>query len=135
MTVATDALFAQARGAKDRAHAPYSRFRVGAALETDTGEVFVGSNVENGSYGLTMCAERVALGAAVSAGHRRFRCIAVSTDAETPTPPCGACRQVLAEFGMDLRVLSEARGKHVEWRLRDLLPEPFLFEERTADGS
>jgi cytidine deaminase len=108
---------------------------VGAALETDSGEVFVGSNVENGSYGLTMCAERVAVGAAVSAGHRRFRRIAVSTDAETPTPPCGACRQVLAEFGMDLRVLSEARGKQVEWRLRDLLPEPFLFEERTADGS
>ena len=130
----TDALLAEARKARDRAHAPYSRFRVGAALETDTGEVFVGSNVENGSYGLTMCAERVAVGTAVSAGHRRFRRIAVSTDAAEPTPPCGACRQVLAEFGMDLRVLSEAGGKSVEWRLRDLLPEPFLYDERRGDG-
>jgi cytidine deaminase len=133
--VATDPLFEQARRAQERAHAPYSRFRVGAALETESGEVFVGSNVENGSYGLTMCAERVALGAAVSAGHRRFRRIAVSTDAASPTPPCGACRQVLAEFGLDLRVLSEARGKSVEWRLRDLLPEPFLFDERADGGS
>ena len=130
----TDALLTEARKARDRAHAPYSRFRVGAALETATGEVFVGSNVENGSYGLTMCAERVAVGTAVSAGHRRFRRIAVSTEAADPTPPCGACRQVLAEFGMDLSVLSEAGGQSVEWRLRDLLPEPFLFDERRDDS-
>jgi cytidine deaminase len=103
-------------------------------LETDTGEVFVGCNVENGSYGLTMCAERVAVGAAVSAGHRRFRRIAVSTDAHAPVPPCGACRQVLAEFTTDLGVLSEAGGRTVEWRLRDLLPEPFLFEQPEGDG-
>ena len=131
----TEALVAAARRVREQAYAPYSRFRVGAALETEGGDVFVGSNVENASYGLTMCAERVALGAAVAAGQRRFRRIAVSTEADSPTPPCGACRQVLAEFGMDLSVLSEARGQRVEWRLRELLPEPFLFRERPAAGS
>ena len=129
---ATDPLIAEARRARERAYAPYSRYRVGAALETDGGEVFVGCNVENASYGLTMCAERVAVGAAVSAGHKRFRRIAVSTEGPGPASPCGACRQVLAEFGLDLSVVCEAGGKNVEWRLRDLIPEPFLFGERTV---
>jgi cytidine deaminase len=132
--MATEDLLARARRVRERAYAPYSRFRVGAALETETGEVFVGCNVENASYGLTICAERAAVAAAVSAGHKRFRRIALSTDGALPVTPCGACRQMLAEFGMDVSVLSEAGGEKAEWRLRELLPEPFLFRERTGGG-
>jgi cytidine deaminase len=132
--MATEDLFARARLVRERAYAPYSRFHVGAALETETGEVFVGCNVENASYGLTICAERGAVAAAVAAGHKRFRRIALSTDGSLPVTPCGACRQMLAEFGMDVSVLSEAGGEKAEWRLRELLPEPFLFRERTGGG-
>jgi cytidine deaminase len=105
---------------------------VGAALESETGEVFVGCNVESGSFGLTTCAERMAVGAAVVSGQRRFVRLALSTDGEAPIPPCGGCRQVLAELGPDLTVVSEAGGQRMEWRLADLFPEPFVFRQVRA---
>lgn len=126
---ATECLLEVAWGVQRRAHAPYSGFFVGAALRVESGEVFAGCNVENGSYGLTMCAERVAVGAAVAAGHRRFEAIAIVSAGETPVSPCGACRQVLGEFGLDIVVVSEAGGKRMAWSLRDLLPAPFTFRD------
>lgn len=120
-----DALMARARAARDRAHAPYSEFHVGAALLTVDGEVFEGCNVENASYGLTICAERGAVMAAVAAGKKSFRAVFIATDGSEPVAPCGACRQVLAEFAPDLLVVSEAGGQTTEWTMDRLLPEPF----------
>lgn len=121
-----DALVAAARDAQSRAHAPFSRFKVGAALETEEGLVITGCNVENATYGLTMCAERVAIFKAVSEGHRRFRRVAVVADADKPTPPCGSCRQLLWEFGGDLAIIL-ANGREItgEHRLSQLFPLPF----------
>jgi cytidine deaminase len=121
----TDSLVEAARRVRDRAYAPYSTFRVGAALEGDDGSVHVGCNVENASYGLAMCAERVALGTAVAAGVRRFRRVAVVTDAEPPVAPCGACRQVLAEFAPDAEVIAAGPRTTLRWRMTDLLPAAF----------
>lgn len=120
-----EALLARAREVRERAHAPYSRFRVGAVLEADDGSLFVGCNVENASYGLTVCAERGAVSAAVAAGRTRFRALALSTSGERAVPPCGACRQVLAEFAPDLPIVSEAGGEVMEWTLDELFPRPF----------
>jgi cytidine deaminase len=120
-----DALLNDAAGARDRAYAPYSGFRVGAALLTVDGKVYTGSNVENASFGLTTCAERVAVFAAVHAGERGLSAVAISTDGPGPVAPCGACRQVLAEFAPDIRVVSAAAGERREWRLSELLPDPF----------
>lgn len=125
----TDALVEAARAAAARAYAPYSRFQVGAAVEADDGRVFAGCNVENASYGLAMCAERVAIGAAVTAGARRFRRVVVWTDRDPPTPPCGACRQVLAEFGLDLVVEGVGPGSHTTWRIGQLLPDAFTKDQ------
>ena len=119
-------LIRAARAARRRAHAPFSGFKVGAAIETVDGTIVTGCNIENASYGLTMCAERVAMFKALSEGHRRFRRIVVVADTAAPTPPCGACRQILWEFGGDLEViLANLRRVTGRMRLGELLPLPF----------
>jgi len=125
----TEELFRKAEEARTKAYAPYSNFTVGAALETESGAVFVGCNVENVSFGLTVCAERNALAAAVAAGHRSFRRIALSTGDSHPTPPCGACRQVLAELAPELEILSRAGDRTQFWRLDELLPARFMLKQ------
>jgi cytidine deaminase len=122
----SDALVAAARAAFDRAIADYSHFKVGAALEIVGGAVVTGCNIENASYGLTMCAERVAMFTALSEGHRDFTRIVVLADTEQPTPPCGACRQILWEFAGDIEVLlANLRGVQASHRMADLLPGAF----------
>ncbi len=118
-------LKAVAAGAQARAHAPYSGFQVGAALECRDGTVVEGANVENASYGLTICAERSALAAAVTGGRREFRRIVIHTSATGPVAPCGACRQMLCEFAPDLEILSVYEGGEAHWVLSELLPHPF----------
>ena len=119
-------LIAAARAARLKARADYSGFMVGAALEAEDGTVITGCNIENATWGLSMCAERVALFKAVSDGHTRFRRLVVVADADAPTPPCGACRQILWEYAGNVDVvladLTHERGRH---RLADLLPQPF----------
>ena len=123
---ASDPLVVAARQARRRALAPYSKFKVGAALETEDGVIVSGCNIENASYGLTMCAERVAMFAALAQGHRKFRRIAVVADTDAPTPPCGPCRQILWEFGGDLEVtLANLRRVTAQHRMAELLPLPF----------
>jgi cytidine deaminase len=119
-------LVAAARRAREHAEAAFSHFKVGAALQTGDGTVVTGCNVENATYGLTVCAERIAMFKALSEGHRVFTRIAIVADTEAPTPPCGACRQILWEFGGNLEIhlanLKEPKGVHY---LKDLLPLPF----------
>jgi cytidine deaminase len=125
-------LLAHARRVREKAYAPYSRFRVGAALEGADGSVYGGCNVENGSFGLTICAERSAVAAAVAAGQRAFSRLALSTDGPEAVAPCGACRQGLMEFAPDLVIESEAAGATARWTLSELLPAPFRFDASTA---
>jgi cytidine deaminase len=121
-----DALVETALQVRENAHAPFSKFKVGAALEDDTGRVHAGCNVENATYGLTVCAERVAVWKAISEGARKFRRIAVAADTDALTPPCGACRQILWEFCGDIEIiLANPRGKTETLHLRDLFPRPF----------
>lgn len=121
-----DPLIAAATGARENAHAPYSRFKVGAALEDREGRIHTGCNIENASYGLTLCAERVAVFKAISEGQKTFRRIAIVADTETLTPPCGACRQILWEFCGDVEiVLANPRGKTETFRLKELFPRAF----------
>jgi cytidine deaminase len=123
---AEEVLRAAALGAMHRAYAPYSRFRVGAAIRVSDGAVFTGCNVENAAYGGSICAERGAAMAAVLAGHRRFTVIVVATESDEPTPPCGQCRQFLVEFAPELAVLSiTAGGAEARWTLAELLPHAF----------
>jgi cytidine deaminase len=121
-----DQLVEAARKARERAQAKFSHFKVGAALETADGTIVTGCNIENASYGLTICAERVAVFKALSEGHLHFTRVAVVADTNEPTPPCGACRQILWEYGGNLEVilanLSEVKGRY--W-MKDLLPLPF----------
>ncbi len=123
MTV--DLLAARARASLANAYAPYSRFRVGAAVESVDGAVFSGCNVENASYGLTICAERSAVAQAVASGHRRFRRIVIVADADRAVAPCGACCQVMAEFAADTQVVSFGRTEEKRWQLTELLPHAF----------
>ena len=119
-------LIAAAKAAQRNAHAPYSKFRVGAALLTKSGKLYTGVNVENASYGLTNCAERVAVGKAISEGHRKFQAIAVVAPS-TALSPCGACRQVLAEFGDCVVICADSRNMRrvrIHW-LSELLPHTF----------
>lgn len=126
MTARQKRLVNRARRARARALAPFSQFRVGAALETSRGRIYTGCNIESASYGLTMCAEREAVFKAVSAGERAFRRLAVVADTERLTPPCGACRQVLWEFCGDVEILlANLKGKSAAHRLGALLPRPF----------
>ena len=121
-----DSLTAAALAARENAHAPYSHFRVGAALEDSTGRVYTGCNVENATYGLTICAERVAVFKAMSEGARSFRRIAIAADTDALTPPCGACRQILWEFCGDVEILLvNLHGKTEIIQLKELFPRAF----------
>lgn len=119
-------LLAAARRAREFAEAPFSNLKVGAAIEAIDGSVLTGCNIENATYGLTICAERVAIFNALSEGQRAFTRLAIVGGAGVPIPPCGACRQILWEFGGDLEILlSNLAGETVPWRMKDLLPSPF----------
>ena len=121
-----DTLLAAALAARENAFAPYSKFRVGAAIEDSGGRIHTGCNVENATYGLTVCAERVAVFKAISEGVRKFRRVAIAADTDRLTPPCGACRQILWEFCGDVEiVLVNLRGTTETHRLKDLFPKPF----------
>jgi len=122
----SDQLVAAARAAREHAVADFSGFKVGAAVETANGTIISGCNIENASYGLTLCAERVAIFKAVSEGHRAFTRIVVVADTESPTPPCGACRQIIWEFCGDVEVIiANLKSVAASLRMKDLLPLPF----------
>ena len=121
-----DHLIVIAKQTRENAHAPYSNFRVGAALRATSGRIFGGCNVENATYGLTICAERTAIFKAISEGERGFDAISVVTDTDTLTPPCGACRQLIWEFCGDIPViLATLKGRTEVLQMRDLFPKPF----------
>jgi cytidine deaminase len=121
-----DALLQAALDVRRNAHAPFSHFQVGAAIEDAAGRIHTGCNVENATYGLTVCAERVAVFKAISEGARKFVRVAVAADTDVLTPPCGACRQILWEFCGDVElVLVNPRGNTETFRLKDLFPRPF----------
>lgn len=126
-----EALLSAARAARENSYAPHSRFRVGAAVRSASGRIFGGCNIESASYGLGACAERVAVLKAVSEGERVLQAVALVTDAETPTPPCGACRQILWEFCGDIEVvLATMKGDVEVHRLSSLFPKPFASSRR-----
>jgi cytidine deaminase len=119
-------LINKAKNAREHSYSPYSRFKVGAALKTKNGMVFTGCNIENSSYGLSICAEREAIFKAISAGERDFDTIAIVTDSDKFTTPCGACRQVMWEFSKDMTiVVANLKGKKKEFKIKELLAHPF----------
>ena len=128
LTPAEARLVSAAKAVRERAYAPYSKFRVGAALETAHGDVFSGANVENASYGATVCAERAAIFCMVAAGQRNVTRIAVYTEASELSMPCGMCRQVLVEHAPNAEVIVAGPGGHKKTTLAALMPEPFTFE-------
>lgn len=126
LSLEDDALLAMAREARQHAYAPYSGFHVGAAVRTGSGNVHAGCNIENASFGLTMCAEQVAVARAVSSGERELLAVAISADGTEPAWPCGRCRQILAQFGPEMTVLCDSPGGAPETvSLRELFPWPF----------
>lgn len=127
-------LMKMARKARQNAYAPYSHFAVGAALLTESGRVYTGCNIENASYGLTCCAERNAIFAAVGAGERRFKMLAVAADSPEPVAPCGACRQVIAEFGIPLVVMGNLKEATKTMTAEELLPYGFGQESMNNKG-
>jgi cytidine deaminase len=134
--VIIDPLIAAAATVRKNAFAPYSHFQVGAALEAEGGTIIPGCNVESASYGLTMCAERVAIFRGVSEGFRCFKRVAIVTDTPEPTPPCGACRQLLWEFAPEAEVLmANLRGKVMRFCVRELMPNGFDARQLESDGS
>lgn len=133
MNVNQDALLDAAQRARANAYAPYSTFRVGCALLASSGRVYTGCNVENASFGMTICAERVALGAAITAGERSFESLLLVSDARDPVAPCGACRQVLAELAPTAQVTSVGDDGGVKsWRVDELLPDRFELPRGNA---
>lgn len=125
-------LIRAAEAARDKAYAPYSKFKVGAAVETKTGRIYTGCNVENASYGLSNCAERTAIFKAISEGERELTRLAVIADSPDPASPCGACRQVIAEFGIKTIIMCNTKGERREVTLRELLP--FAFDKTDLPG-
>jgi cytidine deaminase len=126
MKYSEEELIAEAEKARQNAYAPYSNFKVGAAVESDNGDIYIGCNVESASYGLTVCAERVAIWKGISRGEKHFSRIAVVVDTEEPTPPCGTCRQIIWEFCGDVPViLANLHGKKEVVMMSELLPRAF----------
>lgn len=126
-----DQMFHTAQAALHRAYAPYSNFKVGAAVLAKSGKIYSGANIENSSYGLSICAERVAILKAITAGEKEIRAVLVLTDTEELTPPCGACLQVLNEFAENPLIILARPGKTQKLRLKQLLPSGFKFIRRT----
>ena len=125
-----DKLITEAKKAREQAYAPYSNFKVGAAVLTSGGKIFTGCNIENASYGLSICAERAAIFNAVSSGHKNFIKIAVVTDSEPPSSPCGACRQVIFEFGDDIEVvMANLKGDIKMMKIDELLKDGFKLSK------
>jgi cytidine deaminase len=127
-----EAVVEAARAARERAYAPYSGFRVGAAVISESGKIYVGCNVENASYGATLCAERAAIAAMIAAGERRLVTVAVYVDAEDPAMPCGICRQWISELGPHAEIICSAPSGMKRTTIEQLLPEPFALRSRST---